>query len=107
MIKTFNFGKVDGYDNGRKTCAVELEAGFREFQGQEDYFTVCADLWNNLHTDIIQGGQCVEELYNSFKSLRNNGKYTLLLSMWKKHHLKKISNIPPVDVAIIKEILSA
>ena len=105
MVKKFQFGKVDGYNNGRKNCAVELEAGFREISGQEPYFTVCATLWNNLHTDAIWCGQCVEELANEYKTLKNNGTYNLLLHFWKKYHLKNYSEIPVIDRVIIFEIL--
>ena len=106
MTRKFNFGKVDGYSIGRKTCAVELEFGFREFSGQEPYFTVCANVWNNIHTDIIWGGQCVDTIAKSYRNIGRNALYKEIAELWKKYHLKKISDIPQYDVDRINEILA-
>lgn len=106
MMKKMSFGKVDGYHIGRKTCEVVLEFGYREFKDQEPYFSVCAEMWNNLHTDIIRGGQCVYELAEEFESLRNNKDYALIAVMWKRHHLKPISLIPDEDRAIIDRLMN-
>lgn len=105
MVKDFSFGKVDGYGNGRKTCEVVLSFGFREFSGQEPYFTVCGELWNNLHTDIIRGGQCVDTLAADFPALRRNGKYMEMKHLWALYHLKPVSKIPASVVERINEIL--
>lgn len=106
MKKDFSFGKVDGYHNGRRTCEVVLDFGFQEFSGQEPYFSVCGELWNNIHTDTIWGGQCVDSLAEEFKSLGRNKLYAEMLDLWKKYHLKKISDIPQSDVDRINEILA-
>lgn len=106
MMHRYSFGKVDGYRIGRKNCEVTLEAGFREYSGQEAYFSVCGNLWNNLHTDIIQGGQCIDSLAEEYKTLRHNGLYMMLFHFWKKYHLKKYNEIPAMDRMIIEEILA-
>ena len=105
MVKKLFFGKVDGYNIGKRSCAVELEAGYREFLNQKPYFTVCGNLWNNLHTDIIQGGQCIDSLYKGYPEL-HNGKYEVIMSLWKKNHLKSIDDISAIDKAIIREVLA-
>lgn len=105
MIKKFSFGKVDGYGIGRKNCEVVLSFGFQEFSGQEPYFSVCGSLWNNLHTDIIRGGQCVDDLANEFSELRRNDKYREMQGLWTAYHLKPISRIPALAVERINEIL--
>lgn len=104
MTKTVNFGKVDGYDNGRRTCAVDVEFGFREFEGQEPYFTACASVWNNLHTDIIWGGQCVDEI-SKWLSVRNHPLYANIRKMWELYHLKKYSEIPETDRVFIEKMI--
>lgn len=58
--KTINFGEVDGYNVGRKNCEVMLTMNLTE----DNCFSVSVELWNNLHTDIIRGGQCIDALYN-------------------------------------------
>lgn len=106
MKKEFTFGKVDGYNNGRRDCLVSLDFGFQEFSGQEPYFSVCANLWNRLHTDIIWGGQCVDDLKNTYKSLANNKLYCEMYDLWRAYHLKKKSEIPADVVKRIEEILT-
>ena len=106
MIKKISFGKVDGYHNRRKSCEVVLEFGFREFEGQEPYFTVVANLWNHLHTDIIRGGQCVDALAEEFPRLSHNRLYVEILDLWREYHLKNISSIPADKVNRINELLN-
>lgn len=105
MIKKISFGKFDGYHNGKNNCLLVLEIGFREFTGQEAYFTVCGSLWNHLHTDIIRGGQCIDSLANEFPRLQKNPLYMEILDLWKKYHLKHISDIPADAVKRINDII--
>lgn len=105
MIKKLSFGKVDGYGTGRNNCEVVLEVGFREFPGQEPYFTVCASLWNHIHTDIIQGGQCIDSLAKEYSKLSNNKKYTEIMELWKKYHLRPLSQIPADIVEKVNNII--
>lgn len=107
MKKDFSFGKVDGYHNGKKSCEVILSFGFQEFRGQEPYFSVCGELWNNLHTDIIQGGQCIDSLSKEYKALANNKLYAEMEALWKAYHLKKKSDIPEEVVTRINELIEA
>ncbi len=105
MTKKIKFGKVDGYNIGRRNCEVEIEFGFREFPNQEPYFTVCAGVWNNLHTDIIEGGQCIDRIGN-YKSVGRNYLYKIIKNLWEKYHLKKYSEIPEADRHVIETILA-
>ena len=107
MKKNYSFGKVDGYHIGKRNCEVVLNFGFQEFSGQEPYFSVCGELWNNLHTDIIRGGQCVDTLSEEFNSLANNKLYQEMLELWKAYHLMKKSDIPEKVLNRINEILEA
>lgn len=82
MKKTFNFGKIDGYRNGRKTCEVAVEVELRETEKGKE-FSVCGKVWNHLHTDIIMGGQCLDSIAKYVK----NDTFKLIYKMWKKYHL--------------------
>ena len=104
--KKISFGKVDGYHNGRKCCEVVLEVGFSEFKGQEPYFTVSGRLWNHIRSDIIQGGQCVDDLAEEFKELASNERYMKIVELWKGYHLKRVSQIPADALERINAILS-
>ena len=105
MTKTFNFGKIDFNHSGRKINLVEIEFGFRELTNQEPYFTSVASVWNSKHTDIVCGGQCLDDLFNEFKSLRHNRLFNECYSIWSKYHLKKISELPEEIIAEINNIL--
>ena len=105
MIKKFSFGKVDGYGNGRKSCEVEIEIGFQEFAAQGSYFSVCAGIWNSRHTDYIRCGQCLDSLFNEYKSLRHNRLFNECYSLWKQYHLSLKKNMPAEVITEIENIL--
>lgn len=105
MVTKFNFGKIDYYKIGKKNCAVELEFGFREFDGQEPYFSVCGKVWNHIKTGCVIGGQCLDYLFNNFKSLRHNPLFNECYTLWHAYHLKPKSKLPAEVVKEIEDIL--
>lgn len=70
MKTILKLGKVDGYGNGRKTCAVEIEVELTD----DGRFTASGTVWNSRHTDCIMGGQCLDELAQ-YPSIKNNPKF--------------------------------
>lgn len=80
MKTKIDFGKIDGYGNGRKTCRVTVEVELND----KDVFSASADVWNNLETDIIMGGQCLDDIY---PHLKNNSKFKKIYDWWKEWHL--------------------
>ena len=104
MIRDISFGKVDGYGNGRKMCELVINFGFTEFDNQAPYFSVCGELWNNLHTDIIRGGQCVGELYMTY--FADSSFFKTIYELWQKYHLRDIDSIPADDLAVINSIIN-
>lgn len=80
METTINFGKIDGYGIGRRTCRVTVEVELDD----KDVFTASADIWNSRGTDIIRCGQCLDYLY---PHLKNNSKFKQVYEWWKKWHL--------------------
>ena len=97
--RTFSFGKI-AYCGKRKINEVVLEITLRNWSGYLD-FTVCVDVWNNLHTDIVAGGQMIDDLYNEFPVLRANILYETIMRLWEKYHLKDVSNISAEDRELI------
>lgn len=100
-VRVFSFGKVDySYYPGkkkRKINEVTLEVTLYADRNGYPEFTVCTDVWNNLHTDIIAGGQMIDDLYNQFPRFRNNTIYKTIKELWEKYHCKDVSNIPEID----------
>lgn len=87
MNKTYNFGKIDYYGNGRRSCPVELEIELKPTDKGEE-FTASGNIWNNLYTDIIMGGQCIDDIWDEYGTqLQNRKLYQEIMELWKKYHL--------------------
>lgn len=104
MRKAYSFGKV-AYYGKRKINEVTLEIELRDWNGYPE-FTAHAKVWNNIHTDIIAGGQMIDKLYNRFAVLRYSVLYKTIMLLWKKYHLHDISNIPAEDKELIDLLIS-
>ena len=96
MIKTFNFGKIDYNNIGRKINLVTIEV---KFDGER--FSACGNVWNNKQTDIISGGQNLDDLYNYFN---NNGLFLKIYSLWKQYHLNDLTPGTPKQMAFLSTI---
>lgn len=82
MKKTFNFGKIDFYGRGRKTNLVTVTVELRNTDNGAE-LSVCGDIWNNLKTDIVCGGQCLDEIKKYIKS----PLFLEIYNFWKLYHL--------------------
>ena len=104
MRKVFSFGKV-AYNGKHKINEVTLEIELRDWNGYPE-FTACAEVWNNIHTDIVAGGQMIDDLYNRFGVLRLSVLYKTIMQLWEKYHLHNISDIPAEDKELIDLLVS-
>ena len=95
-VRVFSFGKV-AYYGKRKINEVTLEVTLYADRNGYPEFAVCADVWNNLHTDIVAGGQMIDDLYNQFPRFQHNTIYKAIMELWEKYHCKDVSNIPEID----------
>ena len=82
MKKTFDFGKIDFYGRGRKTNLVTVTVELRDTD-KGAQLSVCGDIWNNLKTDIVCGGQCLDEIKQYIKS----PLFLEIYNFWKLYHL--------------------
>lgn len=105
MMTKFSFGKIDYYEIGKKTCEVELEFGFREFDGKEPYFYVDGKVWNHIKTDCVIAGSCLIFLFDNFKSLRHNPLFNECFTLWYHYHLEPKSKLPAEVVKEIEDVL--
>lgn len=87
LSRKINFGKIDAEGCGRKINSVDLEIELRNADTDKPEFSVCGDVWNIRHTDIVQGGQCIDSIDKFFKHDR---LYKLIEDLWKKHHLNSM-----------------
>lgn len=83
MKKVFDFGEhaVSNSISGNNKITIDVELKHTE-KGEE--FTASACVWNGRKTDIIMGGQCLDEL---MPYLKNNKTYKTILDLWHKYHL--------------------
>ena len=102
MRKVFSFGKV-AYNGKSKINEVTLEIELRDWNGYPE-FAARAKVWNNIHTDIVAGGQMIDDLYNEFAI--HSILYKTIMQLWEKYHLHDISNIPEEDKELINLLFS-
>lgn len=85
--RTFKFGKISAYKNGRKENEVELEVELRSNRNGFPVFSVSGDVWNRIHTDIVMGGQCLDDIS---RVPVNNALFQEIKGLWKKYHLNDL-----------------
>lgn len=87
MKRTIEFGKVA--ESGKiKRNLVTLDVELKENNQGQLVFSVCGNIWNHIHTDIIRGGQCVDDIWNLYSNqLIGSQLYYRILKLWEKWHL--------------------
>lgn len=99
MRKTFDLGKI-AYDNpNRKTNAVTIEVELRVDNFERPIFTASGNIWNCEHTDIVCGGQCLDEIAKY--PIEHRGMFGVIYMMWQKYHLNDMhAGTPEQEKAI-------
>jgi hypothetical protein len=99
MIKRkLELGKVDGYNNGRKCCRADIE-----FELTDDgRFSMSANVWNSQQTDIIRGGQCVDDVLK-MAHLSKQPKYKRMIEIWNQYHLNDMQAGTPEQTNAIRQ----
>lgn len=90
--RTISFGKISFYrSNGRKINEVEIDVSIRDWNGYDE-LSICGSVWNHIHSDIICGGQCIddEDITCHFK---DDPLYNGILDIWKNCHLHNLDTI--------------
>lgn len=101
--KVFEFGKVDGYGSGRKTCLVTLEIELKDRNGLP-VFTASGSVWNSQKSDILQGGQCIDSVYQEYRAqLANLPLYKKIMGLWERNHLNDMNAGTPEQTAAIED----
>jgi hypothetical protein len=83
--KEFTFDKV-AYTSSRRVNQPVIEMELRGVDTDKPELSICGELWNATHTDIVMGGQCLDEM-KKFKELRFNTLFKKLYKWWKLYHL--------------------
>ena len=102
MKRTLNFGKHEYNGIGRKINQITIEIELETKKDNKQVFTACGNVWNNLHTDLIAGGQCIDSILESVPSLKHNKLYMEVVELWKKWHLNDMHAGTPEQERFIK-----
>lgn len=85
MKRTIEFGKIAYYGN-RKINAVSIDIELREQERDGEKYeelSICGDIWNAPRTDIVCGGQCLDEIARYIKG----SLFKEIYRYWKLYHL--------------------
>ena len=83
--RTISYGK-HAVQNKSKSNEVTLT-----LDTDRGYFSVCGDVWNHVHSDIIMGGQCVDTIV---KNYARNANARNIRALWEVFHLRDLEDIP-------------
>lgn len=81
--KTFEFGKIDYYNRGRRINLVEVEVELKNRDGFP-VFSVSMGVWNGNHTDFVACGPMFDEIKHVPE---NDALYQELKKLSKQYHL--------------------
>lgn len=103
LRKNFTFDKV-AYTSSRRINqpVVEMELSYKDGDTSKPCLSICGELWNSKHTDIVMGGQCLDEMAK-LGDLRFNALFRKLHRLWQLHHLNDLKGGGPLQEAALKE----
>jgi len=85
MKRSINFGKVDYCGTGSAENLVTLVIELRA-EKEKPVFSVCGIVWNRSHSDIVSGGQNLDDVAEHIKT----PLFKEIYSFWKKYHLNDL-----------------
>jgi len=90
MRKEFTFDKV-AYKSSRRVNlpTVEMELRYKNDDMKKPVLSIRGNIWNETHTDVVMGGQCLDEMAK-IDGLGCNPLFKKLYRLWKAHHLNDI-----------------
>lgn len=110
MRKKLYFGKIDLKKTGKKVndCYVRIElhekgGGHTAERVEKPRYLelqICGEVWNARNTDVIMGGQCLD---NMLPYLRKDGRFIKVYNVWKNWHLNGMHSGTPEQEAKIRE----
>lgn len=125
MKHTFELGKIAYNNRNKKTNMVEITVELQNCGGEPTFtigenkeriptgkttpeyveLSICGDIWDNTHTDILCGGQCLDTIaiFREQLSPANRDLFDLLHDLWKKYHLNGMHAGTPEQEAAIRE----
>lgn len=88
-------GMIDYNKSGRANCQAVITWELKDGQ-----FSMQAEIWNPRHTDIYEGGQCVDRVASYFPQ---DKKAARMVEVWKRWHLNDMRAGSPAQEQWLKE----
>jgi hypothetical protein len=102
LRKIFYFGKVNYCGRGRKN-AVTVEASLTYKENGQVAFDACGNVWNRSRTDIVMGGQCLDEIRELLRGQRGFDRFDKLYRFWKLYHLNDLNPGLPIQMEALRD----
>jgi hypothetical protein len=100
--RTIGFGKIDWNGSGRKINELEIEMRLEDADGDKPVFAASLNVWNSRHTDILAGGQMLDDP-EILKAMFLNVEYKKVLGLWKRNHLNGMHAGTPEQEKCLEE----
>ena len=84
---------------------ISRKNGIDEWVGNTPTYTelsICGNIWNNQHTDIVCGGQCLDEIIKYV----NTPRMQKIHALWKRWHLNGTHAGTPEQEEILKRFFA-
>lgn len=88
----------NGDKSAPRNCEAALTWELRDDGGKLE-FSACGEVWNHLKTDIVQGGQCVDELAALFP---RDVLAQRIRATWSRYHLNGMNAGTPEQSAALE-----
>lgn len=99
--KVFKFNKIDWYGRGRRINQPEVTMTLKYDEEDRPCLTISGNIWNCHHTDIVCGGQNLDEMIK-YESISSDPVFNKLYYLWTNHHLNDCRSGTPAQLAAIK-----
>lgn len=100
--KTIECGKCDWEGRGRRVNALTLDVRLTEKDDGTWAFAVSGDVWNSRRTDIIRGGQCLDEMF----ARPEMAPWREVYELWAEFHLNDMTAGSPRQEKAVAEWLA-
>jgi hypothetical protein len=90
--RTFNFGKVAAeYNSKIKRNKITLDIEL-QIKNNKPVFTASGNVWNHMETNVLMGGQCIDDIYKEFRNdLTDKKLFIQIMELWEKWHLNDMN----------------
>ena len=98
MKTTINCGKLDWDGTGRKVNSAELELELKQNEDGAWCFSCCGSVWNRKHTDLVAGGQCLDDMFKH-KEMK---PWSEIYDLWLKFHPNDLTAGSPLQEEAVR-----